>query len=133
MAIPDFQTIMLPLLQLSSDGNVHYIHDAVNKLSEEFGLSEEDRTKLLPSGQQPIFYNRVGWARTYLKKAGLLIYPKRGYLKITEKGKEVVEDLRVERSHIVGFVIHGYHDRELGGIRARQGATSVGRWRVAIG
>lgn len=92
MAIPDFQTIMLPLLQLSSDSNIHYIHDAVNQLADEFELSEEERTKLLPSGQQPIFYNRVGWARTYLKKAGLLEDPKRGYFQITSRGKEVLDD-----------------------------------------
>ncbi len=55
-------------------------------------MSEEDRTKLLPSGQQPIFYNRVGWARTYLKKAGLLEDPKRGYFQITNRGKEVLDD-----------------------------------------
>ena len=92
MAIPDFQTIMLPLLQLSSDSNIHYIHDEVNQLADEFELSEEERTKLLPSGQQPIFYNRVGWARTYLKKAGLLEDPKRGYFQITSRGKEVLDD-----------------------------------------
>ncbi|MBS3767120.1 MAG: restriction endonuclease [Candidatus Cloacimonetes bacterium] len=92
MPIPDFQTIMLPLLKLSNDGEIHYIHDAVNELAEEFGLSDEEQAKLLPSGQQPVFYNRVGWARTYLKKAGLLEDPKRGYFKITDRGKEVLAD-----------------------------------------
>jgi restriction system protein len=90
MSIPDFQSIMLPLLQLSGDGDVHYIHDAVTKLANKFGLNEEERSKLLPSGQQPIFYNRVGWARTYLKKAGLLDDPKRGYFQITQRGREVL-------------------------------------------
>ena len=92
MAIPDFQTIMLPLLELSRDGDVHYIHDAVNQLADQFDLSAEERTKLLPSGQQPAFYNRVGWARTYLKKAGLLMDPKRGYFEITQRGKEVLAE-----------------------------------------
>ncbi|MGD8751253.1 MAG: restriction endonuclease [Anaerolineales bacterium] len=92
MAIPDFQSIMLPLLELSSDGETHYIHDAVNRLAEEFGLSDEEQAKLLPSGQQPVFYNRVGWARTYLKKAGLLEDPKRGYFRITERGREVLAE-----------------------------------------
>ena len=68
MAIPDFQTIMLPLLQLVDDGQEHYIHDAVEKLAIHFDLTEEEKTKLIPSGQQPRFYNRVSWARTYLKK-----------------------------------------------------------------
>ncbi|MFW9889123.1 MAG: winged helix-turn-helix domain-containing protein, partial [Candidatus Thorarchaeota archaeon] len=92
MAIPDFQTIMLPLLQLSSDGEVHYIHDAVDQLAEQFELTDEERTKLLSSGQQPVFYNRVGWARTYLKKAGLLEDPKRGYFQITSRGRKVFSE-----------------------------------------
>lgn len=90
MAIPDFQTIMLPLLRLSGDGNVHYIHNAVSRLADQFNLTGEEQAKLLPSGQQPIFYNRVGWARTYLKKAGLLEDPKRGYFQITERGKMIL-------------------------------------------
>ena len=92
MTIPDFQTIMLPLLREAGDDKVHYIHDAVENLAEYFGLSEEQRSTLLPSGQQPVFYNRVGWARTYLKKAGLLEDPKRGYFRITERGKEILEE-----------------------------------------
>jgi len=92
MAIPDFQSIMLPLLELSGDGKVHYIHDTVDQLAAQFKLTGEERAKLLPSGQQPVFYNRVGWARTYLKKAGLLADPKRGYFQITERGREVLAD-----------------------------------------
>lgn len=91
MTIPDFQTIMLPLLQFSSDGNEHSIHEAVDHLARHFMLTEEDESKLLPSGQQPIFYNRVGWARTYLKKAGLIEDPRRGYFRITSRGIEVLK------------------------------------------
>lgn len=72
MTIPDFQTIMLPLLQFASDGEEHSIHEAVESLSSLFNLTEEEESRLLSSGQQPIFYNRVGWARTYLKKARLI-------------------------------------------------------------
>lgn len=90
MAIPDFQTIMLPLLEYASDEEVHHIHEAVDHLVREFNLTEEEESELLPSGQQPIFYNRVGWARTYLKKAKLLSDPERGYFQITERGKEVL-------------------------------------------
>jgi restriction system protein len=75
---------------LSGDGNVHYIHNAVSRLADQFNLTGEEQAKLLPSGQQPIFYNRVGWARTYLKKAGLLEDPKRGYFQITERGKMIL-------------------------------------------
>jgi restriction system protein len=92
MPIPDFQTIMLPLLRLAADGGVHYIHDAVNKLADDFSLSDDEKSRLLPSGQQPIFYNRVGWARTYLKKAGLIEDPRRGYFQITERGKSVLQE-----------------------------------------
>ena len=90
MAIPNFQIIMLPLLEIAGDGEEHYIHDATNQLGKYFKLSDEEQATLLPSGQQPLFYNRVGWARTYLKKAGLLDDPKRGYFKITSKGYEVL-------------------------------------------
>ena len=90
MPIPDFQTLMLPVLKISSDGEIHYIHDAVDELSAQFSLTEDEKSRLLPSGQQPIFYNRVGWARTYLKKAGLVEDPKRGYFQITDRGKEVL-------------------------------------------
>ena len=91
MPIPDFQTIMLPLLRLAVDGKEHNIHDAEEQLAEEFSLSEEDKSKLLPSGTEPTFYNRVGWARTYLKKSGLLEYPKRAYFQITQRGKDALE------------------------------------------
>jgi restriction system protein len=90
MPIPDFQTIMLPLLQIASDGDEHSIHEATEALARHFSLSEEEESKLLPSGQQPIFYNRVGWARTYLKKARLIDDPRRGHFRITNRGKEVL-------------------------------------------
>jgi restriction system protein len=81
---------MLPLLQFASDGEEHSIHEAVESLSAQFKLTEEDESRLLSSGQQPIFYNRVGWARTYLKKARLIDDPRRGYFRITDRGKEVL-------------------------------------------
>lgn len=86
MAIPDFQTIMLPLLKATEDRAVHALRDIVKRLAEEFALTEEERRELLPSGRQPTFNNRVGWARTYLTKAGLLDSPKRGHFQITERG-----------------------------------------------
>lgn len=92
MPIPDFQSLMLPLLELAGDGETHYIHDAVEQLGNRFSLTEEEKSKLLQSGQQPVFYNRVGWARTYLKKAGLLEDPKRGYFHITERGRDVLRE-----------------------------------------
>ncbi|MCL4079016.1 restriction endonuclease [Coriobacteriia bacterium Es71-Z0120] len=90
MSIPDYQTLMLPLLNLLRDGEEHGIRQCIEKLAAQFGLTSEERSQLLPSGQQPVFDNRVGWARTYLKKAGLLESPRRGTVRITYRGKEVL-------------------------------------------
>lgn len=92
MAIPDYQSIMLPLLQHAADGEIHTYRRAVESLAEHFHLSPEERRELLPSGKQPTFDNRVGWARTYMTKAGLLISPKRGSFQISERGKSVLQD-----------------------------------------
>ena len=86
MAIPDYQTCMLPLLQHLADGAEHTLRDTEERLAEHFRLSATERAELLPSGQQGVFRNRVGWARTYLKKAGLLESPKRAVFRITERG-----------------------------------------------
>jgi restriction system protein len=88
--IPDYQSIMLPLLKRISDGEIYKFRNLIDILTEEFELTEEEQKELLPSGQQPIFDNRVGWANTYMKKAGLIKSEKRGYLQITEKGKQVI-------------------------------------------
>ena len=91
MAIPDYQTCMLPFLQFISDGVEHTLRDAEDDLAAHFHLSPTERAELLPSGQQGIFKNRVGWARTYLKKAALLESPKRGIFRITDRGLKVLQ------------------------------------------
>ncbi|MBE9238583.1 restriction endonuclease [Anabaena aphanizomenioides LEGE 00250] len=90
MSIPDFQSVMLPLLQYAGDGKEHSLRDAITFLADVFNLSDEERKELLSSGQQTVFDNRVGWARTHLKKALLLEYPKRGFFQITDRGKDVL-------------------------------------------
>ena len=90
MPIPDYQSIMLPLLKFIGDGKEHSLRETIESLAQQFGLSEEDRKELLPSGRQATFDNRVGWARTYMKKASLLNYTGRGYFCITERGQEVL-------------------------------------------
>ncbi|PKO08407.1 MAG: restriction endonuclease [Chloroflexi bacterium HGW-Chloroflexi-2] len=90
MAIPDFQSIMLPLLEIAGDGKEHNIREATIQLGKYFKLSDEEQAVLLSSGQQPLFYNRVGWAKAYLKKAGLLDGPRRGFFKITSEGSKVL-------------------------------------------
>lgn len=90
MAIPDYQSCMLPLLRFVGDGQQHSLGAAVEALAAEFSLTPTERAALLPSGQQPVFRNRVGWARTYLKKAGLIDSPRRGVLSITARGQTVL-------------------------------------------
>jgi len=92
MPIPDYQTLMLPLLRFAADGNDHTTREAVEVLATEFQLTPAERNELLASGQQAIFNNRVGWANSYLKKAGLLESPRRGALHITARGKQILGD-----------------------------------------
>ena len=91
MSIPDYQATMLPLLRFADDGAEHSLRDAIESLAGEFKLSDEERRELLPSGQQEVFANRVGWARTYMKKAGLLRTTRRGFFQITERGQSALE------------------------------------------
>ncbi len=91
MTIPDFQTLMLPVLKFAATKDEHTLREAVDFLKTEFAITPDEERLLIPSGQ-PIFYNRVGWARTYLKQAGLLESTRRRYLKITNKGKNVLQE-----------------------------------------
>jgi len=90
MPIPDFQTLMRPLLELHSDKNEHRNRDLVDKLAKQFKLTEEERREMLPSGRAKLFDNRVGWAKTYIANAGLIQSPKRAISVITERGIEVL-------------------------------------------
>jgi restriction system protein len=92
MAIPDYQSIMLPILRLAGDGQPHKFRDAVEQLAEHFALSNDERSEMLPSGTAFLFDNRVGWARTYLKQAGLLESQRRGIFSITDKGKQLLAE-----------------------------------------
>jgi restriction system protein len=91
LAIPDYQTIMLPFLVAMSDGGVHRVADVGTLLSSQFGMSDAEMTERIPSGQSTIFENRIGWARTYLKKAGLIEPVLRGQYRITPRGLEVLK------------------------------------------
>lgn len=90
MSIPDYQDCMLPILELISDGQEHRMTDLTRSIADRFELSESDRAELLPSGAQTIIANRVAWAKTYLKKAGLLANPGRGIVSITFAGTQVL-------------------------------------------
>lgn len=89
--IPNYQSIMLPLLKLVGDKKEYRLDNVVDILANEFKLTETEKKEFLPSGQTVIFGSRVGWARTYLKKAGLLETPKRGSLCITDRGLDVLK------------------------------------------
>jgi restriction system protein len=105
MAIPDFQSIMLPMLQIVGDEQEHSINELLGKLAGHFSLTEEELNEMLPSGKQTTFYNRVGWARTYLTKSGLLEMTRRSYYKITERGDKVLRSnpSRIDMKYLEQF------------------------------
>ena len=112
--IPDFQTLMLPLLETLRDGEEHSLRDTIDELGRRFRLTKEQRRELLQSGRQPIFDNRVGWARTYLKNAGLIEYTRRGYFRITKRGIESLKQKpdRIDIRYLDQFP--GFQDFRMG-------------------
>lgn len=96
---------MLPVLKISEDGSTHRFRDSIELLADKFSLTDEERRELLPSGSQAVFDNRVGWARSYLKQAGLLDSPKRGFFQITPRGKELLDSgiSRIDNSVLEQF------------------------------
>jgi restriction system protein len=91
MPIPDFQSLMLPLLKTLSDREEHSLKEIIEALADQYNLTQAERSELLPSGQQPIFYNRVVWANTYLKKSCLVETTRRSHYRITERGLAVLQ------------------------------------------
>lgn len=104
MPIPDYQTLMLPVLRAAASGPVR-IADAIEELAKEFELTEAEREELLPSGRQTTFANRVHWAKTYLKQAGLLAVPKRAYFQLTERGSNALQAgiARIDNAYLSQF------------------------------
>lgn len=92
MAVPKYDELMKPLLIAVSDGETYKMKNVTALLAEQLNLSSDDLAEMLPSGRQTVFKNRVGWAKTYLKKAGLLESPARATIVITDAGKKVVAD-----------------------------------------
>jgi len=92
MAVPDYQSVMLPLLRFAAEkGEEISTGEAIESLAKEFKLTDEDLKEMLPSGIQPTFVNRVGWASTYMKKAGLLEATRRGFYRITPRGQDLLK------------------------------------------
>lgn len=92
MPIPDFQSVMRPILATVASGTPLALSELRKRVAEGFKLSEEERSERLPSGKQTVINNRVGWARTYLNKAGLLSIPTKGMVQITERGQEALKN-----------------------------------------
>lgn len=105
MSFPDYQDCMLPMLEILADGQDHKVRDLTQAVADRFHLSEDDRARLLPSGQQTVIANRVGWAKTYLKKAGLLANPVRGMVRITDEGRKVLahKPTRIDTDFLQNF------------------------------
>lgn len=107
MAIPDYETLMLPLMKHLADGQAHVLKDVMAKLADEFKLTPEERATLLPSGGTLTLASRVGWAKTYLKKAELLHQPKRGMVQLTRAGQEALakQPQRIDNAWLEQFPV----------------------------
>jgi len=105
MAIPDYQTLMLPVLKAAADGSEHQMKNLIAALINSYDMTEEERTQLLPSGTTHVFGSRVAWAKTYLKQAGLLKSPRRGIFQISEEGQKL---LSTKPSHIDNDTLNKY-------------------------
>lgn len=92
MPIPDFQSFLLPVLELASDGAEHSLEEARNVIAARFNLTDEERAELLPTGKQRRFDNRVSWAKVYLQQSGLLSSSRRAHFQITDRGVELLSE-----------------------------------------
>lgn len=104
MAIPDYQALMGPVLEVARDGEVK-VSQAVERLADSLGVSDVDRQALLPSGKQTVFSNRVHWAKTYLKQAGLVEATRHGHFRTTERGHQALRETggRIDNSYLERF------------------------------
>lgn len=116
--IPDYQTLMLPVLQCAEAGPLH-TKDAIERLAQKYDLNADERANLLPSGKQRTFDNRVNWAKSYLKQAGLVRYPSRGVFELTEEGSRL---LSTDISRIDNNFLRRYESFQA--FQNRKGSTS---------
>jgi restriction system protein len=91
MPIPDFQSLMLPIMKIAQDGAEHTARELRQRIGDDFGLTDAERKELLPSGNSPVFTNRIAWARAHLTMAGLLEKTGRGEFRITQRGRDVLQ------------------------------------------
>jgi len=105
MAIPDFQTLMLPVLRFAGDGEEHTLPEMTAAMADEFGLTKEEREQRISSGTQTLIKNRVAWAQTYLRKAKLLEFPRRGVFLISKRGRKTLRENpeKVDLNYLLQF------------------------------
>ena len=126
MAIPDFQTLMLPVLSASASGEVR-VSDVVEQMIQKFSISPDEAAKLLPSGKQAVISNRTQWAKSYLGKAGLIESTRRGYFKITDRGRATLAESpqRIDIAYLSRFEeFKKFREREVGEVEP--GTSSLG-------
>lgn len=132
--IPNYQALMRPVLACAAAGETR-ISDAVEQLADELGLTPDERSQLLPSGKQTLFANRVHWAKTYLAKAGLVEYTRRGFFRITPRGLAALADTTasINNAYLEQFKEFqdfktkvNQADSTTAGISPSQGATPLG-------
>ncbi|MEJ5230885.1 MAG: restriction endonuclease [Geminicoccaceae bacterium] len=119
MPIPDYQTLMLPVLRACADGQEHATAELGKEMAELFQLSDVERTQLLPSGTQTVIASRTHWAITYMAQAGLLRRSRRGFVRVTERGREVLaraperidNDFLMQFPEFVAFRLRSRHER----------------------
>jgi restriction system protein len=122
MPVPDYQTLMLPLLKrLASSSGTASVRQFVDEIADEFNLTEEERAERIPSGQENLLLNRLAWARTYLGKAGLLYSPKRGLIGITERGRNVLSQGPAEITNATLSQFPEFNDWRNSSIRQQTG------------
>jgi restriction system protein len=126
MPVPDYQSLMLPVLLVSAADEIR-IGDAVDRLAEQLNLTPDERTQLLPSGKQTLFGNRVHWAKTYLTKAGLLESTRRGHFRITMRGQQVVaaHPVRIDNEFLNQFAEFRQFKERSAEATAQEGVQSV--------
>ena len=102
MAIPDYQTLMRPLLEVLGDGSEHPLRDIRERLAAHFSLTSDEREQMLASGVSTVFTDRVGWARYYLQRAGMLQQPRRSVYQLTDSGRALLRDVqgRITTAHL---------------------------------
>lgn len=105
LAIPDYQTLMRPVMELHADGADHESAKVVAAMADHFALSVEEQSKMLPSGGQRLFHNRIAWSLTHLAQAGMLERPRRGATRITVRGREILASnpTRIDTKVLAGF------------------------------